>query len=151
MVDVICRRSLCIFMCFLYILDQISGPRYLRLLAPKVTWFIMGTSRLCLYWFRIALLVFLSSKMSFIKVGFILFSVLNISIERLRSLVKFIVLLPASFRIDSYEESQLSCRKWKALFCKDSTLFNHHLVLLLVGGRGVGIGFLLRNVTEIQG
>ena len=49
--------------------------------------------------------------MPFIKVGFILFSVLNISIERLRSLVKFIVLLPASFRIDSYEESQLSCRK----------------------------------------
>ena len=41
---------------------QISGPRYLILLAPKVTWFIMGTSRLGLYWFRIALLVFLSSK-----------------------------------------------------------------------------------------
>ena len=43
--------------------------------------------------------------MSFTKVGFMLFSVLNISIERLRSLVTFIVLLPASFRIDSYEES----------------------------------------------
>ena len=84
---------------------QISGPRYLILLAPKVTWFIMGTSRLGLYWFRIALLVFLSSKMSFIKVGFILFSVLKISIQRLRSLVTFIVLLPASFRIDLCEES----------------------------------------------
>ena len=56
---------------------QISGPRYLILLAPKVTWFIMGTSRLGLYWFRIALLVFLSSKMPFIKVGFILFTVLK--------------------------------------------------------------------------
>ena len=56
---------------------QISGPRYLILLAPKVTWFIMGTSRLGLYWFRIALLVLLSSKMPFIKVGFILFTVLK--------------------------------------------------------------------------
>ena len=43
--------------------------------------------------------------MSFIKVGFILFIVLNVSIQRLLSLVTFIVLLPASFRIDSYEES----------------------------------------------
>ena len=80
---------------------QIFGPRYLILLAPKVTWFIMGTSRLGLYWFRIALLVFLSSKVSFIKVGFILLSVLNISIQRLRSQVTFIVFLPARFRIDS--------------------------------------------------
>ena len=41
--------------------------------------------------------------MSFIKVGYILLSVLNISIQRLRSQVTFIVLLPASFRIDSHE------------------------------------------------
>ena len=43
--------------------------------------------------------------MSFIKVGFILFSVLNIPIQRLLSLVTFIVLLPASFNIDSNERS----------------------------------------------
>ena len=54
--------------------SKISAP---ILLALKVTWFIMGTSRLGLYWFRIALLVFLSSKMPFIKVGFILFTVLK--------------------------------------------------------------------------
>ena len=42
---------------------------------------------------------------SFIKAGFILFSVLKVLIERRLSLVTFIERFPASFRIGSYEES----------------------------------------------
>ena len=126
---------------------QISGPRYIILLAPNVTWFMMGTSRLGLHWFRIAPLVFLSSKMSFIKFGFILFSVLNISIQRLRSLVTFIILLPARFRIDSYEDHNYHIETEKLFFARtqSQTLF---VVLLWVGGWGVGIEFLLRKIME---
>ena len=69
----------------LYVKCEIFAPRYLILLAPKVTWFIIGTSRLTLYWFRTALAVSLRSKISYIKAGFTLFSVLKISIQRLLS------------------------------------------------------------------
>ena len=49
--------------------SQIFRPRYLTLLVPKVTWFMVETSSLILHWFRNALLDFLSSKISFIKAG----------------------------------------------------------------------------------
>ena len=58
-----------------------------------------------LHWFRTALLVFLSSKISFIKARFTLCSVLKISLQRLLNLVTFIVLFPGSFRIYSNEKS----------------------------------------------
>ena len=54
--------------------------------------------------------------MSFIKVGFKLFNVLKISIQRLRSLVTFLVLLPASFRIDSYEDHNYHIENEKIFF-----------------------------------
>ena len=42
---------------------QIFDPRYLILSAPKVTWFVIGTPRLALYWFRTVLFeLFLKSK-----------------------------------------------------------------------------------------
>ena len=60
----------------------------------------------------------MSSKMSFIKVGFILFSVLNISIKRLLSLVTFIVLLPPNFRIYSYEDNNYHIENEKLFYAK---------------------------------
>ena len=83
---------------------QTFGLRYQTLLASKVTWFMIGTSRLSLYWFQTALLVFLDSKLSFIKAGFKLSSVLKTSIQRFLSPATFVVLLPGSFRIDSYDK-----------------------------------------------
>ena len=84
----------------------------------------IGNSRLSLYWFQTALLIFLSLKILFIKAGFILFSVLRLLIKNLLSLLAYIVHFPASFRTESYAESQLSYRKRRAIFSKDSTLFN---------------------------
>ena len=80
----------------------IFDPSYLILLAPKVTWFIIGTSRLSVYGLQTVILVFLSSKSSFTIAGFILFSVLKISVQRLLSLVTFIVLFLASLRNNYY-------------------------------------------------
>ena len=80
---------------------QAFGSRYLMILTPKVTWPIIGFSRFVL----ISNYPISIPENSFIKAGFILFSVLKISIERRLSLVTFIVLFPASFRIGWYEES----------------------------------------------
>ena len=52
---------------------EISGPKYLILLAPEVIWFLMGTSRLGLYWFRYR--IFFKKRYGNTRIGGFLFSV----------------------------------------------------------------------------
>ena len=52
---------------------EISGPKYLILLAPKVIWFLMGTSSLGLYWFRYR--IFDKKRYGNTRIGGFLFSV----------------------------------------------------------------------------